>query len=148
MQERFKAFTVLIAKINRNIRRIKTDVMAEYNLKCPHVSCLYYLYSEGPLTAKELSDVCDEDKGALSRSIEFLGKEGYIEIDASEGKRYKNPLKLTEKGLLVGGHIAEKIDEVLSVASEGVTDSDREILYKSLESISKNLQKIGSGAEQ
>ena len=31
MQDRFEAFTVLIAKISRSIRRIKADEMAEYD---------------------------------------------------------------------------------------------------------------------
>lgn len=63
MEERFAAFTVLIAKINRNIRRIKTEEMAEFHLKGPHVACLYHLTTAGPLTAGELCDRCDEDKG-------------------------------------------------------------------------------------
>ena len=71
-REPFKTFTSLIAKINRNIRRLKTEVMAEYDLKCPHVSVLYYLYTDGPLTAKQLCDVCEEDKGAISRTVESL----------------------------------------------------------------------------
>jgi len=33
MIERFKTFTVLIAKINRSIKRIKTEEMDEFNLK-------------------------------------------------------------------------------------------------------------------
>ena len=57
MQDRFETFTVLIDKVKRCIRRIKTEEMSEYNLKSPHVSCLYYLYrhKDEPLTAKELS---------------------------------------------------------------------------------------------
>ena len=43
MEERYKSFTVLISGISRSIRRIKTEEMAEFNLKSPHVSCLYYL---------------------------------------------------------------------------------------------------------
>ena len=33
MKERFETFTVLIAKISRNIRKIKNQEMAEYNLR-------------------------------------------------------------------------------------------------------------------
>ena len=40
----------------RNIRKIKTEEMDKYSLKSPHVSCLYYIYKSGSLTAKELSD--------------------------------------------------------------------------------------------
>ena len=98
MEERFAAFTVLIAKINRNIRRIKTEEMAEFHLKGPHVACLYHLTTAGPLTAGELCDRCDEDKAAISRSLDFLEKEGYLVCDSSARKRYRSPLRLTEKG--------------------------------------------------
>ena len=60
MQNRFKTFTVLIDKLKRSIRKIKTEEMAEYELKSPHLSFLYYLYSSPPMTSKELAEVCDE----------------------------------------------------------------------------------------
>ena len=44
MKERFETFTLLLSKINRSIRKIKTEEMEEFNLKCPHVYCLYYLH--------------------------------------------------------------------------------------------------------
>lgn len=144
MQERFKAFTVLIAKINRNIRRIKTEEMVEFGLKSPHVSCLYYLYTEGPLTPKELCVFCDEDKGALSRSVEFLENKGFIASDNSSVKRYKTPIRLTETGLELGKIIHDKIDGVLSVSSEGLTEEERNVMYKCLAQISDNLQTISS----
>ena len=94
--ERFKTFTLLVSNINRSIRKIKNEEMAEFGLKSPHVSCLYYLYTEESLTAKELADICDEDKAALSRSIVALEKLGYIYCDAetSAGKfsfEFRNP---------------------------------------------------------
>lgn len=72
MENRFKLFTVLTSKISRCIRKIKTEEMDEFNLKSTHVSCLYYLYEENSLTAKELCDVCDEDKAAISRSLDYI----------------------------------------------------------------------------
>ncbi|MBQ8658179.1 MAG: winged helix-turn-helix transcriptional regulator [Clostridia bacterium] len=142
MQERFKTFTVLIAKISRAIRRIKTEEMAEFDLKSPHVSCLYYLYKEKSLTAKELCDICDEDKAAVSRSIDFLETNGYIAAPDAAKKRYKTPLFLTEKGERIGAEIAKKIDDILAKASVGLSEENREIFYKSLTLISDNLQNI------
>ena len=60
MIDRFKNFTVIIDKLKRNIRKIKTVEMSEYELKSPHVSCLYYLYSSKPMTSKELAEMCEE----------------------------------------------------------------------------------------
>lgn len=143
MQERFQAFTVQIAKIARYIRKIKTEEMAELELKSPHVSCLYYLYKEGKgVTAKALCDMCEEDKGAVSRSLEYLEASGYIYCESTAKKRYKSPLYLTEKGKEVGAYIARKIDNILEEASAGLTEENRAIFYQSLFLISDNLQKI------
>ncbi len=144
MEERFKTFTVLISKINRMIKRIKAEEMAEFKLKSPHVSCLYYLYLAGSLTAKELCDICEEDKAAISRSIDYLEENGYIQCQTFTHKRYKSPLTLTEHGKVVGQAIAAKIDAMLDRASEGLDNDDRAIMYRSLALISDNLQKICS----
>ncbi len=142
MQERFKTFTLLIAKISRCIRKIKTEEMAEFDLKSTHVSCLYYLYTMQSLTAKELCEVCEEDKAAVSRSLEYLEKNGYLEAMEKEHKKYKRPLELTEKGLQTGKHISERIDSILETSSDGVSEEERNVLYLSLFQISENLQKI------
>ncbi len=142
MEERFKTFTVLIASISRTIRKIKTEEMAELELKSVHVSCLYYLYKANSLTAKELCDVCEEDKANVSRSIKFLEANGYIHAELASKKRYQTPLVLTEKGITTGKLVAEKIDRVLMAASEGLSENDRDIMYKSLALINENLQHI------
>ena len=142
MQERFQTFTILIARLNRCIRKLKTEEMSEFGLKSPHVSCLYYLYKADSLTSKELCDICEEDKANISRSIEFLEKNGYIVSRSKTEKRYKSPLVLTEKGREAGERLVRKIDSVLFAVSEGVPEADREIMYRSLSVICDNLQRI------
>ncbi len=142
MQERFQTFTVLIAKISRSIRKIKTEEMDEFDLKSPHVSCLYYLYKLGALTAKQLCDICGEDKAAVSRSIEYLEANGYIVCDSSLKKRYRSSLMLTDKGQNIGNTIAEKIDKILDLASVGLSDENRMIMYECLTLISNNLEEL------
>ena len=102
MEERFETFTVLITRISRSIKRIKADEMADFELKGPHVSCLYYLSQRDGMTAAELCERCDEDKAAISRSLDDLEKNGYITCASGAGKRYKSPLRLTERGKAVG----------------------------------------------
>lgn len=143
MEQRFETFTQLISKITRNIRRIKTEEVAELGLKSPHVSCLYSLYkSENGLTASKICDLCDEDKAAISRSLDYLVKSDFIECCDLEKKKYKNVYKLTIKGLEVAEKIAKKIDKIVEEASSGITDESREILYNCLNQISNNLQEI------
>ena len=125
MEERFETFTVLIMRISRSIKRIKADEMADFELKGPHVSCLYYLSQRDGMTAAELCERCDEDKAAISRSLDDLEKNGYITCTSGAGKRYKSPLRLTERGKAVGRAIGEKITRIVEAASEGLSEAER-----------------------
>lgn len=142
MEERFRTFTVLIAKISRSIRKIKTGEMEQFNLKSPHVSCLYYLYKFNSLTAKELCDICQEDKASTSRSIEYLENNGYIVCESNLKKRYNSAFSLTNKGEDIAKSLVEIIDKVLDLASVGLSEEKRAIMYESLTLISDNLENL------
>ena len=142
MKERFKTFTVLIMEINRYIHKIKTEEMSEFDLKSPHVSCLYYLYKSGELTAKELCDISKEDKASVSRSIEYLETNGFISCNSTTKKRNKAILTLTEKGREIAAALAKKIDAILEQASVGLSEENRAVMYETLSLIHDNLENI------
>ena len=148
MEERFETFTALVTGISRSIRKIKSEEMVEFHLKGPHVSCLYYLYKEGELTASALCERCEEDKANMSRILDYLEKNGYILYKTQASRRYRAPLSLTEEGRAVGQHIAEKIDRVLLAASAGVSEEDRRVLYESLVKIHDNLLSVCDGYQE
>lgn len=142
MYDRYKNFTVMILKLHRCIQKIKSEEISEFNLKSSHVSCLYYLYKEDAMTLTELSELCQEDKSYLARSLRGLEEDGYIVCESTAKKRYNALLHLTEKGREVGEFVAKKIDTVLEPASDGVSEEDRNVLYRSLAQITENLEKI------
>ena len=144
MENRFETFTVLIAKINRNIRKIKNQAMTAYNLRSSHISCLYYLYSSEGLTATDLCERCEEDKATISRSIGYLESNGYIACESKSAKRYKSPLILTEKGKEAGKKIADKIDSVLEKIGTALSEEERLAFYRSLTIISDGLEALSS----
>ena len=142
MQERFETFTVLINRISRNIRKIKNQEMAEYNLRSAHVSCLYYIYTLNSATATDLCERCEEDKATISRALDYLDTNGYITREVESTKRYKSPLLLTDKGKEVGKKIADKISGVLDKISAGLTEEERVAFYRSLAIISDSLDVV------
>lgn len=143
MEDRFKEFTILINRISRNIQKIKTIEMGRFGLKSTHVSCVYYLYKyRGQLTAKELCDICDEDKAAISRALDYLEKNGYCKSISKTEKKYKSPINLTEKGEELGIQVSKKIDKVLFNAGGWLSQKQRENFYKELNMISLKLQQI------
>ena len=147
MRERFETFTVLINRISRNIRKIKNQEMAEYNLRSTHVSCLYYIYTLNGATATDLCERCEEDKATISRALDYLDTNGYISREVESTKRYKSPLLLTDKGKEVGKKIADKISGVLDTISVDFTEEERIAVYRSLAIISDSLESVSKNKE-
>lgn len=147
MVERFETFTVLINRISRNIRKIKNQEMAEYNLRSAHISCLYYLYSGEELTATDLCERCEEDKATISRALEYLESNGYLTSESKSVKRYKTPLVLTDKGIEVAKKISDKISKVLDEIGKGLTEEQRTAFYHGLSVISEGLNNIANNCE-
>ena len=144
MTDRYETFTALIAKISRNIKKIKNQEMADYDLRSPHISCLYYLYLSDGLTATELCEKCEEDKATISRSLGYLENNGFLTCDSQSAKRYKSPLVLTEKGKAAGKRIADKIAFVLDEIGTELTEEERISFYRSLTIISDGLEAMSS----
>ena len=142
MKERFETFTVLINKISRNIKKIKNQEMAEYGLRAVHVSCLYYLYAAGSLTATDLCEKCAEDKATISRALDYLEGNGFVVCESKSVKRYKSYLFLTEKGNEAGKKVFDAVDRVLDEVGVGLTDEQRKTFYADLTIISNNLEKV------
>ena len=109
MVERFETFTVLLNRINRNIRKIKNEEMMNYKLRSSHISCLYFLYISKELTSKDLCERCEEDKATISRSLDYLEKNEYIICKCDNKKRYNSPFILTEKGMSAGKRIGKNL---------------------------------------
>ncbi|MEF2957279.1 MAG: MarR family transcriptional regulator [Oscillospiraceae bacterium] len=146
MQERFETFTVLINRISRDIRKIKNQEMADYHLRSAHVSCLYYIYSLDGVTSAKLCEHCEEDKATISRALDYLEANGFVLRDSDRTKRYRSPLRLTERGQEAGKRIAEKIDTVLDTVSRTLTDEERAAFYRSLSAISRSLDAIAQSS--
>ena len=148
MEERFETFTVLINRISRNIRKIKNQEMAAYNLRSAHVSCLYYIYSLESATATDLCERCEEDKATISRALEYLETNGFIARDTESAKRYKSPILLTDRGLEAGKKIADKINGVLDKISVSLKEEERVAFYRSLSIISESLEAVSKNSSK
>ena len=144
MNKRFETFTLLINRISRSIRKIENQEMAEYNLRGIHISCLYYLYLSDGITATDLCERCEEDKATVSRSLDYLENGGYLVCESKSAKRYKSPLRLTEKGKEIGKKISDKIAYFLGEISTELTEEERLQFYHCLTSISKGLDSIAN----
>lgn len=148
MQEEFEKLTVLINRMNRNIKRIKSREMAEYGLRGAQISCLQYLCDHDGAIASNLCEACDEDKATVSRALNYLEANGFIIRRAESAKRYKYSLHLTTKGREAGKKINEMNRYVLNAIGDGLTAKEKSEIFCSLSIINNNLEMISKNDEK
>lgn len=144
MIERFEVFASSINRIYRCVQKIKSSKMTEFGLKGTQVMCLVRLMkNQEGFTAAELSNICMEDKGAISRAVSNLEEKGLVVFDEQAGKRrYRAKIRLTEEGRNAAGQIVKIIEKSMLQAGNGLSDEEIKIFYKGLDIISDNLLKI------
>ena len=143
MEQRYEAFTSLILNISRCVQKIKNVEMANLGLKGRQVQCLFALYnSDDGASVTTLCELCDEDKGMMSRTLKELIAQGLVYVDKQKDRKYRNPVKLTEKGCEISNIVSAKISEMVDLGSMGITEDEREQMYRTLALISDNLTEI------
>ena len=91
---------------------------------------------------------CDEDKAAISRSIDYLEKNGYLTCGSGGARRYRSPLRLTEKGRDACRTIGGRIDAIVAEASAGLGAEERAVMYRALGTIGSRLEQIYENRKQ
>ena len=142
MPSRYNNFKILITKIARGIHKVEEKEMQQINLKSQHISCLYYLSISERLRAKDIVELYLEDKGQVSRSLDYLEKNGYILCESKAIKRYNAYYYLTEKGKEVSKYVETKVNDIVDAVSNFLSDEERFTMYRCLAKISKNLEKV------
>lgn len=101
MDHRFETFSLSILELNRYLQKIKELEMKQFGLKASHTMCLYYLgqHPEG-LTATQLTELCKEDKAAVSRCLSQLSDRQLVvcEQPADHKRSYRSRYMLTVQG--------------------------------------------------
>jgi len=142
MTDRFETFATTIAQINRCVQKIKSAEMDAVGLRSTHVMCLYALGKEAEgLTAAQLCRTCQEDKAAVSRSVNELAERGYVRVEGQARSRvYRAKICLTERGMEVVRYINRRVNHVLDLVGRGMDDAERASFYRALALIAGNLR--------
>ena len=138
MINRFELFATTITQIYKNLQRIKMQEMSGFELRGTYVMCMFELNRnpEG-LTITQLSQLCGEDKAAISRTISELVKRGLV--TGNNDKKYRAPLVLTKEGQETAAKIDALASTAVAAGSNGLTPEEVKIFYKALTTISDNL---------
>ena len=143
MLDRFERFSFAISELSRCWRKLATDELVKYGLKGPHAIYLttMYKYPQG-ITVPQLCKACGKDKSDASRMISILKKKGLVTKRVVDGSLYRGTLHLTDEGKLAAEHITIRASRAVKVAGKDLTQEERNIFYKSLDSITANLREL------
>ena len=100
--ERFTAFALNLANIERDLHKIKSKKMAEYGLRATHLMCMVQIFShEDGLTPTELARTCAIDKAFVSRITADLVDRKFVMFNEkyNDGRKYRQKFVLTEEGV-------------------------------------------------
>ena len=150
MENRFEKFSIAVLEMNRCLQRIKDLEMRKFGLRSAHTMCVFYLgqHPEG-LTVTQLSEICREDKAAVSRCLSQLAQRELVVSYAPRNLRaYRNPYRLTEKGRLLAKQMDERVAEALRWGGRGLTEEQRETFYASAQIILDNLTHYPEDGEE
>ena len=143
MVARFERFSYAISEISRHWHKISSDEMERYGLKGPHSVYLIAMsrFPDGA-TAKELCEYCGKDKSDVSRMISILEKKGLVVKQGVHQNNYKGVWKLTDEGRRAAFEVGERARLAVDIAGAELSDSDREIFYRAMETIALKLREI------
>lgn len=143
MVERFEKFSTLISSINKYVLKIEADEMISMGLKGSFAQYLVAMnrYPEG-VTSSMLCEICDKDKGAVSRAIAEMQDKGLINQRGLLGSRYRAKHTLTEEGKKIAEYVSQKAVKAVSMANVGLSEEDRKTFYKVLEIYYCNLKSV------
>ncbi len=150
--ERFYIFTLLVDGIHKCIHRIKFDFAPHFGVKSVHMFWLYQLraHPEG-LTSAELAECSHISRSLVSREIERLRENGYIQIrETARGKRknYSSPITLTEKGIELADNICLEARKIQERAGENISEEELIIFYSTLSKFYQNLKNVIKESEK
>jgi DNA-binding MarR family transcriptional regulator len=112
------------------------QILEKLNFGRAHHRVIYFVGKKDKITIKELLGVLRITKQSLSRVLNQLVKEGFIEVSTGLDKRTKN-LSLTSKGLNLENELStiqtQKIKKVINNFNQGDIDGFKKILYEMIE---------------
>ena len=140
MIDRFEHFSLAISEISRCWRKLASEEMAKYGLRAPHATYLTSIsrYPEG-ISVPQLCELSGKDKSDASRMIAILEEKGMVRKVSVDGSLYRGKLILTDMGQVAAGHVQRKASQAVELAGRDLDDESREIFYRALDSITKNL---------
>ncbi|GLX70813.1 MarR family winged helix-turn-helix transcriptional regulator [Paenibacillus glycanilyticus] len=135
-------FIMLNSKIFRNTQIYLDRIIKEYELSSGSLPYLLFLDKNEGISQNKLSEEIGNDKAMSARTISKLIQLDYLYKEQHEKNSRAYRLYLTEKAKQILPVIHEKVQGMVGLFTEDLTEEDLLITMKSLKKIYDSTQKL------
>jgi len=128
-----------VRKFRENIRHIERELNIQNNSNCsegislPQCHTLLELNSRGNSSINDLSESLYLDKSTISRTVDSLVKDNYVDRIIPEENRRKVTVSLTVKGMDTCTKINDDNDSYFGAIMDSIPDKDLPVFLRSFE---------------
>lgn len=141
MLSRYEQFASAISGIHRCIQKIQREEMERNGYKGVFAQYLTVLCRcPDGLTCAQLSELCDRDKAAVSRTVAEMEEKSLV-IRSGESA-YRARVMLTDEGRRAASYVFERAQTAVEAGGRGMTEEERQIFYSVLDLIARNLESV------
>lgn len=134
---------LLTGRTPLNINRLLSQYlkMEGVSLTKEQWSLMAVLWKTDGLTQQSLADATFRDRPGVTRLLDNLEKDGFIERRPHATDRRTNLIFLTKKGKTVRNDVVKALNNTVAAATENVSDKQLNILRTIFEQINRNIEK-------
>ena len=130
-----------LSSIARSYLHLINQHLSHLDIERNYFALMLIENEDGKLTQQELADKLEIDKVSMLRSIDYLSAKGYVKRVRHKTDRRKYVLQLTKKAQSAMPEIRKTLDNIKSLAFEGISIAQQRQLFEALKKIKTNLAK-------
>jgi DNA-binding MarR family transcriptional regulator len=121
-------------KLNHLLRKSQTGITVD------QFRLLTHLWKQDGISQQQLAQLVLRDRASVTRMVDILEEQGFINRVADKGDRRINLIFLTKKGKLLESIASQAAQEVLDISQKGFSKSQQVILTELLQKLISNLK--------
>lgn len=131
----------LVNRISATYNSQVQEMLHSHDLTTPKMRTLAVLATQGPLTVNELAYLAVFEQSTMSRTLDALEKQGFVQREQRATDMRVRELRITEAGRSVFESFWPALYRLYDDMFEGVAPSDRERLIDTLHRVLANLNR-------
>ncbi len=126
----------------QDFRKLAEKILKPYDLTLEQFHPLKIISTTHGLTQRQIGDECNKSAANLTRILDRLQNKTLIERRNNPADRRTSLVFLTPHGESLVKEVTEILDSFAEKSTQGLTIKDQQILRRTLEKITTNLQQI------